>query len=622
MRLQISFPFRRKEHDSNAEKGVDRFRNAGPAGYDTRFVANRQKVIILYLTILKTNPFADLGISTPILKAIEEMGYEAPTKIQSAAIPLIREGRDLAGQAQTGTGKTAAFAIPLLEKINTGSVDVQAIIMCPTRELAVQVTGEIIKLAKYISGVRVTPVYGGQPIFRQIKQIREGSQIVVGTPGRVIDHLKRGTLSLEKLETVILDEADEMLNMGFREDIETILGYGSREIPRQTVMFSATMSTGIKKIMNLYFQDPEMIRVEGKTPSADGIQQYIVEARDSMRTEGICRLLDLHSYNLALVFCNTKRTCDTLINELQSRGYSSDALHGDMTQSVRDKVMRKFRDGRIDVLVATDVAARGLDVENVDVVFNYDIPQDPEYYVHRIGRTGRAGKTGVAYTFASGRKNRNIRYIENKLKTRIETIPLPSMRQVEVSVRGAMLQEVRDTLESGGLRPWIEQIEDIAAEGFAPIEVAAALLKMRDGSGVASSQGATGRKPAYKEDRVVEKRQVRPGRKSSKSDNEQRLHRDSLPEKEFDVDYMERTRKLLDGAFESENEPGSSSRQRKQSTSSRKAGTAGGGKDVASRKSGSKSGKKKTKNKPEPFYAPFMKKSGGKKMSKRRRRQD
>ncbi len=431
---------------------------------------------------MNTNPFADLGISAPILKAIEEMGYEAPTKIQSAAIPKIREGRDVAGQAQTGTGKTAAFAVPLLEKIDTKSGKVQAIVMCPTRELAVQVTGEIIKLAKYIGGVHATPVYGGQPIFRQIKQIRDGSQIVVGTPGRVIDHLKRGTLSLDHLSTVILDEADEMLNMGFREDIETILGYGSGKIPRQTVMFSATMSPEIRKIMNLFFRDPVMITVEGKTPSAEGIQQYIVEARDSMRTEGICRLIDLHNYNLSLVFCNTKRTCDMLIGEMQSRGYSSDALHGDMTQAVRDKVMKKFREGRIEVLVATDVAARGLDVENIDAIFNYDIPQDPEYYVHRIGRTGRAGKTGVAYTFASGRKTRNIRYIENKLNMRIESIPLPSMKQVEASIRGAMLEEVRNTLEAGGLRPWIEQIEEIAAEGFAPIEVAAALLKMRDGT--------------------------------------------------------------------------------------------------------------------------------------------
>lgn len=433
-------------------------------------------------TILNIQPFADLGISAPILKAIQEMGYEVPTKIQAAAIPVIREGRDVAGQAQTGTGKTAAFAIPLLEMIDPKLQAVQAVVMCPTRELAVQVTGEIIKLASHMEGIHATPVYGGQPIQRQIRQLREGSQIVVGTPGRVIDHLKRGTLSLNLLKVVVLDEADEMLNMGFREDIETILGYGSGEIPLQTVMFSATMSPGIRKIMNGYFQDPVTVKVEGKTPSADGITQYAVEARDSMRTEGISRLVDLHSYRLSLVFCNTKRTCDQLIGELQSRGFAADALHGDMTQNIRDKVMKKFREGRIDILVATDVAARGLDVENVDAVFNYDIPQDPEYYVHRIGRTGRAGKTGVAYTFATGRKSGSIRYLENKLKLRIETISLPSLKQVEASQRGLMLEEVRSTLESGGLRPWIEQIEDVAGNDFAPIEVAAALLKLREES--------------------------------------------------------------------------------------------------------------------------------------------
>lgn len=430
---------------------------------------------------MNTNQFTDLGISAPVLKAIQEMGFEAPTKIQTAAIPVLMEGRDVAGQAQTGTGKTAAFAIPVLEKIDTGSKHVQAIVMCPTRELAIQVTGEFIKLAKFIKGVKVTPVYGGQPIQRQIKQIKAGTQIVVGTPGRVIDHLKRGTLNLNNLKIVVLDEADEMLNMGFRDDIEMILGFSSQDKPKQTIMFSATMSGEIKKIMKKYFRNPEMIRVEGSAPSADGIEQYIVETRDSMRTEGICRLLDLNNYRLALVFCNTKRKCDSLVSEMQSRGYSSDALHGDMTQNVRDKVMNKFRRGQIDVLIATDVAARGLDVDDVDVVFNYDIPQDPEYYVHRIGRTGRAGRKGIAYTFSSGRKSKNIRYIEKMLKSKINTIPLPSVKDVEASKMDAFLEETVATLEAGGLKPYIEQIEAMASDRFTPIEVAAALLKMREG---------------------------------------------------------------------------------------------------------------------------------------------
>jgi len=427
---------------------------------------------------VNTTPFSDLGISTPILNAISEMGFEAATKIQTAAIPIIMSGRDVAGQAQTGTGKTAAFAIPVLERIDPNSKTVQAIVMCPTRELAVQVTGEFIKLADQMKGVKITPVYGGQPISRQIKQIKSGTQIVVGTPGRVIDHLKRGTLQLKDLKMVVLDEADEMLNMGFRDDIETILGFSSEDSPKQTIMFSATMSKDIKRIMKRYFTDPEMIKVEGKAPAADGIEQFIVEARDSMRTEGICRILDINDYKLALIFCNTKRKCDSLVGEMQSRGYSSDALHGDMSQNVRDKVMDKFRTGKIEVLIATDVAARGLDVDDVDVVFNYDIPQDPEYYVHRIGRTGRAGREGVAYTFSSGRKNKNLRYIENNLKIKLKTIALPSIKDVENSLMDAFRGEVLQTLEAGGLRPYIEQVESLAGSKFTPIEVAAALLKM------------------------------------------------------------------------------------------------------------------------------------------------
>jgi ATP-dependent RNA helicase DeaD len=294
----------------------------------------------------------------------------------------------------------------------------------------------------------------------------------------MIDHLKRGTLQLSDLKMVILDEADEMLNMGFRDDIETILGFSSEDAPKQTIMFSATMSKDIKRIMNRFFTDPEMIKVEGKAPAADSIDQYIVEARDSMRTEGICRILDINDYKLALIFCNTKRKCDSLVGEMQARGYSSDALHGDMSQNIRDKVMDKFRTGKIEVLIATDVAARGLDVDDVDVVFNYDIPQDPEYYVHRIGRTGRAGRDGVAYTFSSGRKNKNLRYIQKNLKIDLKTIPLPSIKDVEESLMDAFRDDVMKTLEAGGLRPYIEQVEALAGDNFTPIEVAAALMKM------------------------------------------------------------------------------------------------------------------------------------------------
>jgi ATP-dependent RNA helicase DeaD len=468
---------------------------------------------------MNTVQFTDLGIGAPINRAIREMGFEAPTKIQTAAIPKILEGKDVAGQAQTGTGKTAAFAIPVLERLDTKSNQVQAIVMCPTRELAIQVAGEFNNLSRFMGGIKVTPVYGGQPISRQIKQLKSGTQIVVGTPGRVIDHLNRKTLNLNQLKMVVLDEADEMLNMGFREDIETILGFTSKDVQRQTIMFSATMSPGIKKIMKRWFQDPEMIKVEGKAPSADGIEQYIVEARDSMRTEGICRLLDLNDYRLALIFCNTKRKCDSLVLEMQSRGYSSDALHGDMSQNVRDKVMNKFRQGKIDVLIATDVAARGLDVDDVDVVFNYDIPQDPEYYVHRIGRTGRAGRKGVAYTFSSGRKRKNIRFIEKILKVKIDTIPLPSVKDVEDSQRDAFVNEIEKTLEAGGLRPYIDQIESLTGNAFTPIEVAAALLKLQEKQGGRIPSVSSGEQQREKKTETRKKSKGKSSRKKSEKDD-------------------------------------------------------------------------------------------------------
>ncbi|TVR32203.1 MAG: DEAD/DEAH box helicase [Balneolaceae bacterium] len=426
---------------------------------------------------MENSSFSELGIQPEILKAINEMGFEAPTSIQSRSIPIINSGRDMVGQAQTGTGKTAAFGIPALQIADKNSKIPSVIILCPTRELAIQVTGELIKLSKYDRGLSVLPVYGGQPISRQLKALKQGVQIVVGTPGRVIDHLKRGTLKLDNLKMVILDEADEMLNMGFREDLEQILSYSKGK--SQTVMFSATVPKAIRNIMNKWMDNPEMIKIEGQTETAEGIDQYFMEVRDSMRTEAITRVVDMANFKLTLIFCNTKRKCDELVQDLQSRGYSSDALHGDMNQSVRDKVMGKFRRGQIDILVATDVAARGLDVDNVDVVFNYDVPNDPEYYVHRIGRTGRAGKSGLAITFTSGRKKKGIRFIEKMIRTQLKPLPMPSAREVQLSKMDNHINEIIETLQAGGLRDYIEQLEPIVEGDFTTIEIAAALLKMK-----------------------------------------------------------------------------------------------------------------------------------------------
>lgn len=440
-------------------------------------VANAKKSNKTGQFFMKNVSFSELGIRPEILKAIHEMGFEAPTKIQEKCIPAILSGSDVVGQAQTGTGKTAAFGIPAIQMANSGSKIPSVLILTPTRELAIQVTGELIKLAKYTNGVFTVPVYGGQPINRQFKALKKGAQIVVGTPGRIIDHLKRGTLNLNNLKFLVLDEADEMLNMGFREDLEKILSYSSGK--SQTVMFSATVPKAIRQIMNKWMHQPEMVKVEGKTETAAGIEQYVMEVRDSVRTEALTRVMDMGNFKLALIFCNTKRLCDSLVQELQARGYSSDALHGDMNQNVRDKVMRKFRTGQIDMLVATDVAARGLDVDNVDVVFNYDVPQDPEYYVHRIGRTGRMGRGGLAITFASGKKRKRIRYIEKMIRTQLLPLPMPSTHEVKQSKIGNHMDELIKTLQAGGLKEYIDQLEPIAEGNFTPIEIAAALFKMK-----------------------------------------------------------------------------------------------------------------------------------------------
>jgi ATP-dependent RNA helicase DeaD len=426
---------------------------------------------------MKDMLFTELDLSNAVLRALNDMGFEAPTPIQQQCIPSIIEGRDMVGQAQTGTGKTAAFGIPLIEKTKISDRNIQTIILCPTRELTIQVTGELMKLSNHVNDLHIVPVYGGQPISHQLKALKRGAHVVVGTPGRTIDHLNRGTLKLNNLKMLVLDEADEMLNMGFREDIETILSYTSGA--RQTVMFSATVSKSIRDIMKRYMNNPKTVTIDHKVVTAPGIKQCVVEVRDSMRTEAICRFMDINNYRLGLVFCNTKKKTESLARELQMRGYASDVLNGDVPQKSRDKVMNKFRRGDIDILVATDVAARGLDVDDVDVVFNYDIPQDSEYYVHRIGRTGRAGREGTAITFTAGRKNRRIRDIERQIKKRLKILPLPSVKDVRESRMEGQLRNVIEVLEQGGLKPYIDQIESIIEGRFTSVEVAAAFMKLQ-----------------------------------------------------------------------------------------------------------------------------------------------
>lgn len=443
--------------------------------------------------------FAELNLNQPILQGLKNMGFEEPTPVQTQCIPSLLNGEDVVGQAQTGTGKTAAFGIPVVQQTNIDVQEVQTIIMCPTRELAIQVTGELIKIGKHLDGLHVVPIYGGQSISRQIKALKRGAHIVVGTPGRTIDHLRRGTMKLNNLQRVVFDEADEMLNMGFRDDMEQILSYADQ--PVQTIMFSATMSKGIRKIMKRYMNNPRTIAIERKKVTAPNIEQYVVEVRDSVRTEAICRFMDINGFKLALVFCNTKRKTDKVSRELRSRGYSSDYINGDLSQNQRDRVMSKFRSGVIDILVGTDVAARGLDVDDIEAVFNYDIPQDPEYYVHRIGRTGRAGRSGMAITFTTKNKKKQLRSIEKQIKNQLNPLGLPSTADVQKSRIAGQMDEVVEVLEKGNLRPYIEQIETFTDDRFTTVELAGALLKMATAE--PEEKESEGKKRSYDDSEMV-----------------------------------------------------------------------------------------------------------------------
>lgn len=423
--------------------------------------------------------FKELNLSNEVQKALGAMGFEEATPIQSKAIPPIFEGKDIIGQAQTGTGKTCAFGIPAIEMLDPGMPGVQVLVLCPTRELAIQVSEELKNVAKFKRGVKVLPIYGGQSIDRQIMALKAKPQIIIGTPGRVMDHMRRHTLKLGNLKMIILDEADEMLNMGFREDIDTIL----KEIPedRQTLLFSATMPKEIMDLTRLYQKDPVLIKTVHKELTIPSIEQFYLEVRESSKLELLCRLIDAKNVKLGLVFCNTKKRVDELTAALQTRGYSAEALHGDMKQSERDRVMTKFRKGLIEILVATDVAARGIDVNNIEAVFNYDIPSDEEYYVHRIGRTGRAGKTGVSYSFIFGRDIYKLKDIMRYTNSEILPMKPPTISDVEgVKLEGAV-SDVLTLLEDSGrytkYHPVIEKILEESSDATT-LDVAAVLFSL------------------------------------------------------------------------------------------------------------------------------------------------
>ena len=429
---------------------------------------------------METIRFDELNLDARILRAVTDMGFEAASPIQGQAIPVQLDGRDMIGQAQTGTGKTAAFGIPLLEKVEPESRKTQAMILCPTRELAIQVAEEIRRLAKYMSGIKVLPVYGGQEIVKQIRSLKGGVQIIVGTPGRIMDHMRRKTIRTDEIRTVVLDEADEMLNMGFLEDMETILSQLPGE--RQTVMFSATMPQAIADIARKFQKDPVMVKVVKKELTVPKVTQYYYEVKPRTKVEVMCRLLDLYSPKLSVVFCNTKKQVDELVQALQGRGYFAEGLHGDLKQEQRDRVMDSFRNGATEILVATDVAARGIDVDDVEAVFNYDIPQDDEYYVHRIGRTGRAGREGRAFSLVVGSEVYKLRDIQRFCKTKIIPQPIPSLDDVTEIKAEKILDEVQNLIRDGGLERMTDIIEKrLIAEDYSSLELAAAFLRMAMG---------------------------------------------------------------------------------------------------------------------------------------------
>ena len=425
--------------------------------------------------------FEDLGVDERILRAVTEMGFEEATPIQAKAIPEVMTGQDIIGQAQTGTGKTASFGIPMLQKVDPKNKHVQAIVLCPTRELAIQSADEIRKLAKFMHGIKVLPIYGGQDIVKQIRSLKTGVQVLIGTPGRVMDHMRRHTIKLDDLKIVVLDEADEMLNMGFREDIETILSQTPEE--RQTLLFSATMPQPIMEIARTYQKNAKIVKVVKRELTVANIEQYYYEVRPKNKEEVLSRLLDIYNPALSVVFCNTKRQVDELVEGLKGRGYFAEGLHGDMKQQQRDRVMNGFRNGRTEILVATDVAARGIDVDDVDAVFNYDLPQDDEYYVHRIGRTGRAGKNGKAFTFITGREFYKLKDIQRYCRTKIIAKQVPSLNDVANVKADKIFEKVAGMIDEDNLKPYIRMIEEkLEKEDYTTLDLAAAFLRMALGA--------------------------------------------------------------------------------------------------------------------------------------------
>jgi ATP-dependent RNA helicase DeaD len=463
--------------------------------------------------------FADLNLPAPILKALKDVGYETPSPIQAATIPLLMEGRDILGQAQTGTGKTAAFALPVLSRIDVKNPAVQALVLAPTRELAIQVAEAFQSYAAHLKGFHVLPIYGGQAYGPQLSALRRGAQVVVGTPGRVIDHLDKGTLDLSQLNTLVLDEADEMLRMGFIDDVERIL----KETPetRQTALFSATMPPAISRIAKTYLREPKEVTVAAKTTTATNITQRYWLVAGLQKLEALTRILEAEPFDGMIIFARTKLGTEELATKLQARGFAAAAINGDLAQAQRERTIEQLKKGKIDILVATDVAARGLDVERISHVINYDVPSDPESYTHRIGRTGRAGRSGDAILFVTPRERGMLKAIERATRQPVAQLTLPTIKAVNDVRIAKFKDQIGEALAAGGLDMFRSLIEDYERENNVPaIDIAAALAKLSRGDEpLLLEKPDREPKPEWKErefDR--EARPARAGRESFSSD--------------------------------------------------------------------------------------------------------
>ncbi len=470
---------------------------------------------------MTASAFSELGLSPALLKAVDQLGYEKPAPIQAAAIPVLLRGKDVIGQSQTGSGKTAAFGLPAVELADPASTHTQVLILCPTRELALQVAEEIYKFAAFKRRVHSVPIYGGQSYDRQIRALQHGAQIVIGTPGRLLDHLDRGTLDLTQVKMVVLDEADEMFDMGFRDDIQRIL----ETLPgdRQMVCFSATFSRPIQELIRRFTKDPETIRIEHKQLTVPTVEQTYYDVRGRSKTEALTRLIDLNDIKLAIIFCNTKKTVDQLTDELVARGYSAERIHGDISQAQRERAIGKFRNSRLEFLIATDVAARGVDVENVEVVFNYDLPWDEEDYLHRIGRTGRAGRFGRAVSLVEGREIYKLQSIERFTRSKILRRPVPSREEIEEKRSNVFIEKVREHLLKGDFAREMRVVDRFLELGFSPTDIACAIFKE-----CAAQPAQTEETQPVAQDRgtAAAHRQVRPAKGRNRDKRGRRSFRD------------------------------------------------------------------------------------------------